>query len=108
MRYSRGPDGGVIEHDNPNRRRTYGDPAIKPRPEVEERMRRVTLPIKIAGAVLRRATRFLRVRGIRGLLVNASFSEDGYHLHATVMLKGQQSKVVMFAEMPEGQYKVWP
>lgn len=107
--FSRGPSGGVIQHDKKGRRnRTYGDPAVKPRPEVLARMKRATLPIKVAGAVLRRINKFLYKRGVRGVVANASFSDDGYHLHVSLLRKDQDMKTAMFAEAPEGQYKVWP
>ena len=109
MRFTKGPDGGQIEHDNPSRKRAYANtPTPAKPPKAAGQMRQVTIPIKIAGAILRRVNRLLRSRGIRGVMANASFTEEGYHLHATVLQDGDRSHVAMFSEVPKGQYKVWP
>ena len=107
--FAKGPDGGVIEHDRQgSKKRTYGSPAITPKPEVIERMRRHTLPVKLASKILRPLTSFLRSKGITGIHLQSSFFKDGYVFNAAVTLGDQQSKTAMFAEMPEGKFQVWP
>lgn len=108
MLFARGPSGGVIQHIGKGKKRTYGDPAVKPRPEVVENMRRITIPIRVAGYVLRRVNKILRRRGIKGVVGNASFQDDGYHFHISLLRDNHDMSVAMFSEMPEGQYKVWP
>jgi len=107
--YARGPSGGVIEHDKPKpKRQQYGKPRLKPDPKIVAQIRRQTLPIKIAGAVMRRVNKIIRSFGVKGLVAHGSFEDSGYHLHFTLLLDEDKSKVAMFAENPKGNYRVWP